>query len=163
MHALPFQRSWRDWFLVHVSHNTMNVLAPRVCFPETSLSFGISSWFWQNLEICSFFIFMYSTSLTHVCGPSILLFCETGVLNALLSFFLALSAPGRDRLKVFVSSVVRITFPSGKEWSVKSNLGNASLADIELWWMQLCQWQIIFDLILHRCEWEFAVAVGVFF
>lgn len=40
--------------------------------------------------------------------------------------------------------VFRITFPSGEEWSVKSNLRNAGATDTQLRGIQLCQWQIIF-------------------
>lgn len=57
--------------------------------------------------------------------------------------------------------VFRITFPSGEEWSVKSNLSQAT--DTQLQRMQLCQWQIIFwPLSLSLHGWRFANATACF-
>lgn len=57
--------------------------------------------------------------------------------------------------------VFRITFPSVEEWSVKSNLSQAT--DTQLQRMQLCQWQIIFwPLSLSLHGWRFANATACF-
>lgn len=108
---------------------------------------------------------MHSVRLTHVPPPQFsLLLCETTLLKVLLTFFLLLSSPLHSLAKrVCLCSVPRITFPSGKEWSVKSNLRNGSPADIELGRMQLCQWQIIFDPILHCYRWQFSVVLFFYY
>lgn len=59
-------------------------------------------------------------------------------------------------------AAVRITFPSVEEWGVKSNLRNARPADMELWRMQLCLWQIISDLIPCCSGWQPATAIVLF-